>query len=120
MKAMDVIVTGGRSYRNYDKVKWAFSLLQGEVKTIIHGGASGADELAEIYAKENGIPTKVYAAEWKTRGKRAGPLRNSKMLDENPDAIVIVFPGGRGTADCKRKAIARNHILLVVHEEEKE
>ena len=64
---------------------------------MISGHARGADQLAEQWAKENKIPTRLFPADWDIYGKRAGYLRNVKMLEEgNPD-LVVAFPGGKGT-----------------------
>ena len=73
---------------------------------ICHGGTSGADEHAGIWADLNNVSCRVIRAEWNRYGKSAGPMRNQRMLDEfKPDAVVA-FPGGRGTADMVRRAIA--------------
>lgn len=73
---------------------------------IIHGGASGADDLADQWAVVNWVTFsefKVTKEDWVKQGKAAGPLRNQRMLDEGKPDIVIAFPGGPGTADmCAR------------------
>ena len=38
-------------------------------------------------------------------GKRAGPLRNQRMLDEGKPDLVVAFPGGGGTKDMVRRAV---------------
>lgn len=65
--------------------------------TLIHGGAKGADLLADAWAVNNWCSIIQMKADWKTHGKAAGPLRNHLMLKEKPD-LVIAFPGGKGTA----------------------
>jgi hypothetical protein len=45
---------------------------------------------------------RVYEADWATHGKRAGPIRNIKMLDEEKPRVVIAFPGGAGTANMMK------------------
>lgn len=67
---------------------------------IVQGGASGADSLAKRYAKINLIECVTVEADWNKHGKAAGPLRNKKMLEMYPDALVVAFPGGRGTTNC--------------------
>jgi hypothetical protein len=43
-------------------------------------------------------------AEWETHGRKAGPIRNARMLEHQPQ-LVVAFPGGgRGTADMIAKA----------------
>lgn len=58
--------------------------------TILHGGCSGADSLANKYAKINNYKIIKIKAEWDKYGKAAGPIRNKKMLELNPN-IVIAF-----------------------------
>jgi hypothetical protein len=50
------------------------------------------------------IPCSVYMADWDGLGRKAGPIRNQRMLDEGKPDLVIAFPGGRGTADMVRRA----------------
>ena len=65
---------------------------------IIHGAARGADSLANDYATERGLRVVSYPADWKTHGRRAGPIRNKKMLTESQPHVIIAFKGGNGTA----------------------
>lgn len=71
---------------------------------IISGGCTGADAMAEAYAKKRNIPLKVFPADWKKYGKYAGPIRNEEMAvyassDEDDWGILIAFWDGksRGT-----------------------
>lgn len=83
---------------------------------VIHGDCpKGADSIAKAWARSNGVPEKGYPAEWTLHGKRAGPIRNIEMLDDNLDAdVVLAFPrGGGGTEHCMREAKKRR---MVVHE----
>lgn len=101
-----VLVCGGR---DYDDEARLFSTLDvahaaNPIILLIHGGASGADDLAGKWARHVGVPWKAYAAYWKTEGKAAGPKRNQRMLDESDPHLVIAFPGGAGTADMIRRA----------------
>lgn len=107
-KALRLIVCGGRSWRNVCALYGDLNRLHAErgVAAIIQGGASGADELARIWALERGIPVETYAADWKRQGRAAGPIRNGVMLAESRPDGVVAFPGGRGTADCIRQAEA--------------
>ena len=65
---------------------------------LIHGDARGADRLAAAIWQPQGGPIEAYPADWKGRGKMAGPERNRLMLTKKPD-IVIAMPGGTGTAN---------------------
>lgn len=113
---MKLLVCGGRTYDNYDRVRQVlydfcdeFHLADNEYNmpnglTIIHGGARGADSLADQWAVVNWVPIKEFKADWEKEGKAAGLIRNQRMLDEGQPDIVIAFPGGRGTAHMKRIA----------------
>jgi hypothetical protein len=100
-----VIVCGGRDYCNEEKV---FSVLDRlEPTFVIEGGADGADLLAYRWATRNldlERNHQCFKAEWVKHGKRAGPMRNQRMLDEGKPDLVLAFPGGKGTADMVRRA----------------
>lgn len=74
------------------------------VALVIHGAAPGADSLAKEWADLRGIAENGYPADWTRFGRKAGPIRNQRMLDQGKPDIVIAFPGGRGTADMVRRA----------------
>jgi len=104
-----VLVCGGRDYPDIDHV-WNylcdFHEKRGPITTVIHGAAAGVDTQAMIWAQTMpGVLHAPFAADCRTHGKAAGPIRNQRMLDEGKPEIVIAFPGGRGTADMVRRAI---------------
>ena len=105
---MKVLVCGGRRYDSWKHLSCCLDLIHygdgdenedpdEKIEEIIHGGATGADSLAERWAKENSIPTRVFPAEWETYGRAAGPIRNTKMLEEGKPDLVLAFEGGAGT-----------------------
>jgi len=95
-----VLICGGRDYHDNDTLCAALDRLHAEhgFTVVIAGGARGADTLAAQWAEHRGIPTKVYVAEWEKLGRKAGPIRNQRMLDEGKPDLVIAFRGGTGTA----------------------
>lgn len=106
-----ILICGGRDYSDWREfglsMRAVLSLADGEELRIVHGGASGADAMASRWADEHGYECVVYAADWRREGKKAGPLRNQRMLDCEHVSLVVAFPGGRGTADMVRRAKAR-------------
>ena len=70
--------------------------------TIISGEAKGADTLGTDFAVCNWTGYEGYKADWANYGKGAGHIRNQQMLDSGID-LAIEFPGGRGTADMRRR-----------------
>jgi predicted Rossmann-fold nucleotide-binding protein len=95
-----VLVCGGRNYEDRAALYAALDRLHFEHRfaVVIAGGARGADTLAAEWATERGIPTEIYVAEWGRLGRKAGPIRNQRMLDEGKPDLVVAFPGGTGTA----------------------
>lgn len=114
---MIVLVCGGRKF--YDKVlfRHTMGLIHTEtpISLIIHGGATGADTLANYWARAMGIQVKEYRADWILYGnRRAGPIRNRQMLNEGKPDLVVAFPGGKGTADMVKQAKNANVKVMEV------
>lgn len=106
MGGIRVLVCGGRDYANYDRVCEVLDSIHAKtpgIQAIIHGNARGADTLAHRWALGRGVGGWACPANWSRDGKRAGPLRNQRMLGHRPD-LVVAFPGGRGTADMVSRA----------------
>lgn len=93
---MRVLVCGGRDYRG-DVARAMDSFHQyNPITLVIHGGANGADMMADTWARSRGIHTAKVDALWDHYGKSAGYRRNSAMLKLEP-SWCIAFPGGVGT-----------------------
>lgn len=103
---MIALICGGRAYHDMAAFAAAMHRFQdecGQITHVIHGGAMGADTLADIWARTHKIPVTVYHAKWDA-GPWAGPLRNTQMLKEGKPHVVIATPGGAGTFDMISKA----------------
>jgi predicted Rossmann-fold nucleotide-binding protein len=103
---MKAIIAGGRNFEPEDKhAEWLVKLLEElEIDTVLSGCATGADSFGEGVAYSLRIKVKEYPANWMKYGNKAGPIRNEQMA-KNAD-VLILFPGGRGTADMERRAVA--------------
>lgn len=104
---MRVLVCGGRNFKDWQLAKDYLDRLHAEVgiTCVIHGGARGADEIAEWWAGTwAGIESVEFPAAWHKHGKAAGPKRNQQMIDDGKPELVVAFPGGQGTADMVRRA----------------
>lgn len=101
-----VVVCGGRDYSDLCAIYTTLTALWREhgALVVIQGGATGADSLARAWAAENAVECITEAADWKTHGKAAGPLRNQSMLTKHKPDAVLAFPGGRGTTDMVKRA----------------
>jgi predicted Rossmann-fold nucleotide-binding protein len=104
---MRVLVTGGRDFNDQVLLTETLDRFHSEYgfTVLIHGGARGADKLAGEWAQAKGIQVIACQADWKRFGRGAGVIRNSQLLAEKPE-LVIAFPGGKGTADMIKKAMA--------------
>lgn len=102
-----VLVCGGRDYANQERVFKVMDQLhrQKRIGLVVHGAATGADTLAEGWAKKRQVMYFGVPAPWKELGRSAGPKRNSYMLERSKPDLVVSFPGGSGTNDMMSKAM---------------
>jgi len=90
-----VLVTGSRHFPA-NKAEVIHEALRRLPKgsLIIHGGAKGADTLAEYYAKLLALDYKAYPINWEEERAKGyhdweiGHNRNQLMLDDNPNIEV--------------------------------
>lgn len=114
-----VLVTGSREWTDHQTIEHALAeelppigmgaaLLNpsGPPGNVIvrHGGAAGADSIAASIVRAWGYrddPDPVTPEEWRRFGKRAGHLRNWRMVERGAD-VCLAFPLGRspGTRGC--------------------
>lgn len=101
-----VLVCGGRDFEGWDMLNCELDSFHdgphGPITKIIHGGARGADTMAEHWAEVNKIeiePYKIKKHEWTKFKGGAGPMRNRRMHDTSKPDYVLAFPGGPGTRD---------------------
>jgi hypothetical protein len=99
---MKLIIAGGRYYAFTEADREFLDSMLDEVTEVVSGGATGADKCGELWANLNGIPIKLFAADWNLLGRKAGPIRNQQMA-EYADAVVL-FPGGKGTESMYNNA----------------
>lgn len=115
---MRIIIAGTRTFDNYVLLKRKMDAITRGVKkvVVISGGGQGADKLGERWAYECGHSYEVYHASWEVLGKKAGPIRNSQMLDEGRPSAVVAFWDGKspGTRDLLLKARALNLQVRVI------
>lgn len=95
---MILLVCGGRTFDNWEFI---YDVLGNHLPFtpthMITGGAEGADTHADFWAWEHGVQPVVCRANWPRYDKAAGAIRNRRMGELRPGA-VLAFPGGRGTA----------------------
>ena len=103
-----ILVTGGREWDNR-KVVW-YALNKERGTHLIHGDCRGLDRQAGDVAQELGMHVTSLPADWRRYRGGAGPIRNRKMLDMEPD-IVLAFHDNlrlsKGTKECVNEAVRR-------------
>lgn len=100
MKTVRLAIVGGRDFQNYELMKAKLAELRKSTNIIqvVSGGARGADSLGERWADENGIPKRIFPAQWDKYGKSAG-FRRNKDIVANCDVVAAFWDGeSRGTA----------------------
>lgn len=95
-----IIIAGSRTFDNYKILCYWLDLCFAKIKPpieVVSGGAPGADLLGERYANEHGHELKLFSAQWKSKGKKAGIIRNTAMGDY-ADRLIAFWDGkSKGT-----------------------
>ena len=128
------VICGPRDFDDYDAVKTAIKESGFKICEVVSGGAKGADELGERWAKENKIKLSIFKADWddltakgaiikenkwgKKYNANSGFARNQKMANY-ADAIIAINKGNTpGTSDMIKRA-KNNNLKIFVYEIEK-
>lgn len=112
---MRLAVIGSRSFTNYHILKITLERLVDsfEVTTIVSGGATGADSLAEKFAEEYGLKMDVYPADWNKHGKAAGYIRNVDIWNNSDLGVAFWDGSSKGTAHSFQISKKQNKQLFV-------
>lgn len=108
-----IIVTGSRTWDNANKLGYELGMAVGELNreypgediVIVHGGAAGADQIADKLARDHGVTVEAHRAEWERMGRNAGIIRNMKMVGLGADiCLAFIKDGSRGATHCAEYA----------------
>jgi hypothetical protein len=100
-------IVGSRSFCNYsygrDRILKIIESNSIFPEKIVSGGALGSDQIAEKFAKEFNLDSKIILPDW-SNGRGAGLNRNTEIIKES-DFIIAFWDGeSRGTLDSINKA----------------
>lgn len=99
---MKTIIAGSRD-RSLSSVDKELLATLG-ITEVVCGGARGIDTDGRLWAEEQGIPVKMFPADWNKYGKSAGCIRNEEMA-VYADMLVAFWDGeSRGTKHMIRVA----------------
>ncbi|MEU8086357.1 SLOG family protein [Micromonospora sp. NPDC049101] len=118
MRLRRVLITGSRDWQDSrvignalldvrDSLDWTGH--DGQAVTLVSGVCpTGADYMAELFALDLRWTIERHPADWKAHGKRAGYIRNARMVNLGADlCLAFIRNGSRGasmTADMARRA----------------
>lgn len=115
---MRIVVAGSREFTDYRAAEAfidACIAAVGEEESLIFvsGGCRGADSLGELYAQKHGHRIEVYSADWKTFGKKAGPIRNRQMALV-ADMVICFWDGkSKGTKSMIECAVRAGKTVMI-------
>lgn len=113
-----IIVCGGRHFENYALLcKTLAENFGNDIEEIVSGHCVGADTLGEKWAKEHGVACKIFPAEWKRYGKKAGPMRNKQMVDYVDGfakKAVVAFTSSNSVGTRNTIALAKRKGISVI------
>jgi len=95
-KMTKILVTGSRGFNDYNLVLEFFNNYEGHIEEIIHGGAIGADSLAEKYAKQHNIISTIIRPIPSSK-KEYYLHRNAEMVALCDECVVFWDGKSRGT-----------------------
>lgn len=112
---MRVIIAGSRYGISYETVARYTQLcpIRLSIAEIVSGCANGVDAHGERWAEENGIPIKLFPADWQKYGKQAGIIRNIEMA-RYADGLIAIWDGeSRGTKHMIETAKKKGLVVYV-------
>jgi hypothetical protein len=116
--AVRILVTGSRDWTDGQVIEEALLTAwldagcpPKEHTTVVHGGARGADSIADAIARRVGLQVEVHHPVWRQRSRDgvdrgAGVRRNQEMVDAGADVcLAFILNGSRGATHCADAAV---------------
>lgn len=102
---MQMLICGSRGITDVERVRRAMNeawndMGRPEITRVISGGARGVDSIGAMLARQGGVGVVTVYPDWDQFGRRAGFIRNTRMLEmlSQGDVVVAVWDGkSRGT-----------------------
>lgn len=114
---MKLLITGSRNFKDSAVLKQAIEAVQKrqneKITLLLHGGAKGADTLAQNWAEENKIPTQIIKPNYQKYPNKTAPLIRNKVLVELADCTLALYSQERtgGTWYTSQATIKANKPL---------
>ena len=114
---MKLLITGSRKFNDSTALAEAIKKveeLQGvKITMLLHGGAVGADTLAQKWADENKIPTQIIKPDYKNYKNKIAPLVRNQELVKLAECTLALYVKNRtgGTWYTSQETIKANKPL---------
>ena len=114
---MKLLITGSRNFKDAAAFKLAIEEVQKRhnknITILLHGGAKGADTLAQNWAEENKIPTQIIKPDYQKHPAKSAPLIRNKELIKLADCTLALYIKERtgGTWFTSQETIKANKPL---------
>lgn len=96
---MKLLITGSRKFDNMADLNEAIEEVQRlqkqKITILLHGGAKGADTLAQSWAELNHIPTQVIKPNYQKYNGKTAPLIRNKELVKLADCTLALYTKNR-------------------------
>ena len=108
---MKVLVAGSRSITNCDLSPY----IPENTDLIIAGGASGIDNIAEIFADKHNISKLILRPQYQ-RYKKAAPLKRNEQMVDIADSVLVIWDGkSKGALYTINYARKKNKEIKIVN-----
>lgn len=92
---MKLLITGSRNFTDESVINELIRAVEkSEGKTVtllLHGGAKGADSLAQSWAVIHNIPTKIILPDYTKHGGKAAPIIRNQELVKLADVTLALY-----------------------------
>jgi len=86
---MRLAIIGSRSFNDTKLLNETLRPYKDQITLIVSGGAKGADQLGEYWARLHKIETLIFLPDWEKHGKKAALLRNKDIISNCDMAIAF-------------------------------
>ena len=118
---MKLMISGSRTATTQTDIeKLTAELERLKPAELLTGGAKGADQIAENWAKQKGIPTTTLKPDYARYRKAATHIRNDELIKQ-ADAVLCYYAGTTktpGTASVAMKARKQNKLKAEIFRNE--
>ena len=116
MNTLYLLIVGSRTIINYNQIAPTLDALINsfvyDSYVVVSGGAKGVDFLAELWADNHKFEKRIFKADWKLYGKKAGFIRNEEMhkfIAQYSNRLVVAFWDGQSKGTQQNFGLAEKY-----------